>query len=294
MNILIANVGNIRTNEIKVLAEALNKNHKVTIISMGTESSNRGLAFSFSETPVRVTPLTYKEIVASASWVMQKDVKEVKSLSKAKAAAFDGIAAYEFVGNPADAMSITLKDIVAHKQPDLVICGINNGVHFGQDIYCSSNIGMAMESTFFGYPTIAIAVERKIGGNTEDDLSNAVKFIEKNVEAFAKMKLPENTFLSVNIPTVDKYENFAGVRVARMSRMSQLSSFVEKTDPLGNKYYWANNVERLNADSGEQYARTWYDNGHITVVPLNYDATDYTAVETWDQKIRMEIEEGEA
>jgi len=284
MDILIANVGNIRASEIKVLAEALNKKHRVSIISMASDSSHRGQAFSFRGAPVRVNPLLYRDIMAGTTWVaQQKDINTLGALSDKKLAAFDSISAYEFHNNPADAISVMMCEIKAHKLPDLVICGINNGVHMGQDIYCSSNIGMAMESCFFNVPTIAVGVEHRYGGNVEADLKNAVQFIEKNVEKFADMNLPANTFLNINIPAAKTYKQIKGVKVAKMSRMTQLSTYVEKIDGQGEKYYWADNVERSNEDPSEEFARTWFDRGYITIVPLNYDATDHDAVKSWNK-----------
>ena len=287
MNILIANVGNVRMNEIKVLAQALNKKHKVTICCMATDSSFRGLAFTFQDAPVRVSPLLYKEIVKNANWVKALDTGKVKEQSKAKLAAFDDIAAYEFYSNPADAISIMLSEIMISEKPDLIICGLNNGHHMGQDVYSSGNIGLAMEGVFFHTPSIAVGVEWQNGGHSEEELENAVTFIEKNVEAFAKFKLPY-TFLNINIPTVKKYKDFKGVKVSRMGRMTQLSEYEEKTDVRGNKYYWAKKVERLNADK-EEWARTWFDKNYITIVPVNYDATDYTSVAQWEKSIIKQI-----
>jgi 5'-nucleotidase len=288
MNILLANVGRVRTNEIKVLAGALNKNHNVTVACMAADSSHRGLAFSFQEMPIRVGPLTYKEIIKNSSWVAYKDPDTVKSEKPDKPQLFDGIAAYEFFSNPADAVSIMLAEIMAHNKPDLVICGINNGHHMGQDIYHSSNVAMAMEASFFKVPSVAVGIEWQAGGHRESQLENAVKFIEKNAENFAKVKLPPYTFLNINIPTVDRYKQFKGVKISRMGSLNLLGEFEEKTDPKGVKYYWAKRQERADADEKE-WARTWFDKGFITVVPINYDATDYDAVKNWEKGVLAQI-----
>ena len=285
VNILIANVGNVRFNEVKALSEALNKQHKVTLVTMAAESSHRGVAFSFLDTPVRAAPLLYKDVINSTEWVAQGE-GTLKNASKKKLEAFDGITAYEFAANPADAISVMLAEILQHEKPDLVICGINNGIHMGQDVYSSSSVGMAFEAAFFRVPTICVAVEHRVGGHSHAELGNAVTFIEKNVEKFAKMHLPEHTFLNINIPTVKAYKDFKGVRIARMGRLVQLSRYVEHVDSCGQKYYWADYAERLNANIGdEQFARTWYDRGYITVTPVSYDATDYDAVEGWNKGV---------
>ena len=288
MHILIANVGNVRMNEIKALAQALNKKHKVTIACMAMDCSYRGLAFTFQDAPVRVSPLLYKDIIKNSGWVAAKDPgKMLREQGKAKLAAFDDIAAYEFYSNPADAVSIMMSEIMISEKPDLVICGINNGVHMGQDIYSAGNIGLAMEGVFFHTPSIAVAVEWKNGGHSEEELENAVEFIEKNVEKFASFKLPY-TFLNINIPTVKRYKDFKGVKISRMGRMTQLSEYEEKEDVKGNKYYWAKKVDRANADR-EEWARTWFDKNYITIVPINYDATDHTAVAQWEKSIIQQM-----
>jgi len=289
MNILIANLGNIRVNEIKVLADALSKRHKVTIVCMSHNARHRGLAFSPRNTPVQVQPFLYKEVIKNTSFVIPKDIMTLRIGTELSTN--DNIPAYEFnaAANPADAISITLTEIMAHKKPDLVICGLSNGEHMGHDIYCSSNIGMAMEACFHGVKTMAVAVEHKVGGHTEDELRNAAMFIEKNVEKFAALKLPAHTFLNINIPTAEKYTDIKGVKVASMGHMTQLSTYSEKTDCLGEKYYWANLAVRSNADNSDKYAKTWYDRGYITIVPLNYNSTDYEAVKTWNNSLIKDI-----
>jgi 5'-nucleotidase len=295
MNILIANIGNIRVNEVKVLAQALNKNHKVTIAAMAADSSIRGLAMTAKDVPIRVTPLVYKDVIKSSSWVKQSDIQTLRNISSKKLEDFDGISAYEFGGNPADAVSIMLREIVEHKKPDLVICGINNGLHMGQDIYCSSSIGMAMTATFLNIPTISVSVDNRVGGHTEKELLNAVKFIDKNIDTFVNMNLPKTTFLNINIPTVKMYKDFKGIKVSKMPHLTQLTTYTVKIDQDGRKYYWENFTDRNIAMGDDDTARSWYDKNYIVVVPLCYDPTDYAEVSSWGKKIEKDIQKmGEA
>lgn len=288
MNILIASVGNARTNEIKVLAAALNKKHNVTIACMAKDSGYRGQAFSFNDEPVRVSPLLYKEIVKNANWISDNPAKAYSaSLStsgkKSKTDAFDSIAAFEFFSNPADAVSIMLGEIMLHNPPDVVICGINNGVHMGQDIYTSSNIGMAMEATFFGIPAIAVGMEWKVGGHSEPELEHAVKFIEKNIEKLADLKLAPQTFLSVSIPKVENYKEFKGVKITKMSNFPIARTYVEKTDARGQKYYWVN---RFDIQDDE------YKDKFICITPLSFDSTDYKTIHAWQTGAIAQMKEG--
>jgi 5'-nucleotidase len=268
MKILIANVGNIRRNEIKSLALALNKRHKVTICSMAIESSFKGQAFSYCGSPIRMNPVLYKNVI-----------KNMAKLDDPKA--FDGIYAYEFYGTPADAVSIMLGDIISHERPDLVIAGIGNGVHMGQDIFCSSNIGMAMEATYFNVPAISIAIPYKAGGHTEAECETAVDFIEKNLITLAALNLPKHTFLNINVPDLP-YEKLKGIKVTRLGWISPIiNEFEERTDHKGKKYYWAKNVAR--EGEGDEGTDTHaFDNGFVSITPINYDPTDYTELDKYN------------
>jgi 5'-nucleotidase len=276
MKILIANVGNIRRNEIKTLAASLNKNHTVTIVSMAVESSYKGQAFSYSGSPVRANPVLYTEVLKNTSVSDTKD--------------FEGINAYEFYATPADAVSIALGEILAHDRPDFVIAGIGNGTHMGQDIFCSSNIGMAMEAAYFGVPSISIAIPMKVGGHTEDECKPAVKFIERNLEKLAALELPKHSFININIPAVAKYEDLKGVKVTHLGWIEHLiNEFDEHTDHKGEKYYWAKNLSR-ETQGKEGTDIHAFNDGFVSVTPVNYDLTDYRELEKY-QKTEKEAAE---
>jgi len=274
MKILIANVGNIRRNSIKVLAAALNKNHKVTIASMAVESSYKGQAFSYSGAPIRAKPIAYKSVL--------------ENISKADTKPYEGIDAYEFYGTPADAVSIMLGEVMAHDRPDLVIAGIGNGVTAGQDIFCSSNVGMAMEATYFNIPAIAIAIPFDSGGNSEEDCSIAVKFLEKNLDKLVAIKLPKHTLLNIIFPDVKKYEDIKGIKITRLGWVNPLiNQFEEKTDHKGNKYYWAKNILRgVGSKQGTDIYE--YTQGYVSITPINYDPTDYEELEKYKEVANRE------
>ena len=252
MHILITNVGNVRAQEIRSLALALNKKHRVTVACMAVESSCKGQAFSYCGTPVRANSLVYHEGKNKTERIM----------------------AHEFYGTPADAVSIMLGEIMKHDRPDIVICGINNGVHMGQDIFCSSSIGMAMEAAYFGVPAIAVAIERRVGGHDEAGLANAVKFVEKDLDKITKLDLPKYTFLNINIPTAEKYTDIKGVKVTRLGWVKVFGEFDKRVDHKGQDYYWTCNVEPV-GESGEGTDIYEWNKGYVTITPIDYNATDY-------------------
>jgi|GEM_PF-143253 len=253
MNILIANVGNIRMNEIKCLAGALSKKkHTVTIACMAMESRYKGQAFSYSHEAVRTNHVIYQDGKTKASRIM----------------------AHEFYSTPADAVSVMLGEIMQAGRPDLVICGIDNGVSMGQDIYYSSNIGMAMEAAYFGIPVFAVGIENRVGGHRENEVAAAVKFIETNLKKLVKIKLPKSSFLSINIPTVENYSDLKGVKITRLGKLDLINEFVERTDHKGGKYYWAKNIERNGVNEPGTDIEA-FSEGYVSVTPIDYNATSY-------------------
>jgi len=264
MNILIANVRNLESAELKVLAGELAKKHSVTVCSLEGSSRQKGNAFSYSGFPTK-----FKQISNYTINGMR-------------------IPAYKFQGTPADMVSIMLGNIMRHRKPQLVICGISNGISLGTDVFCSSNIGMAMQAAFSNIPCIAVGVPMQMGGHKEADLLPAAQFIAKNVDKFAKAKLPTDTFLDITIPLVKKYEDFQGVGISSMDNLTKMTRYVEKEDCKGNKYYWAQLVERKTADNAAEAptaGMAYFKKNYIIMAPLTYNCTDMTSLEMLQKEI---------
>lgn len=262
MNILIANVRNLESPELRVLAGELAKAHRVTVCSMDAPSRQKGNAFSYSGFPIK-----FKQI---SNYTINKEK----------------IPAYKFSGTPADMMSIMLGNIMKHKKPNIVICGINNGVTLGTDVFCSSNIGMAMQAAFANVPCITVGVPAQVGGHSEQELLPVAQFISKNIEKFAKLKMPTDTFLNISLPVVKKYEDYQGIGISSMDNLTNMSQYVEKTDCKGNKYYWTKMVTR-ESDTDSPVAPTaglsYFKKNYIIMSPLTYDSTDYAKLATMQQ-----------
>lgn len=254
MNILIANVRNLEAPELRVLAGELCKNHRVTVCAMDNSARQKGNAFSYSGFPIK-----YKQITSY-------------NLNGEK------IPAYKFQGNPADMISIMLGSIMRHKKPQLVICGISNGISLGTDVFCSSNIGMAMQAAFANVPCITVGIPHQTGGHSEAVLQPVAQFIAKNVEKFAKLKMPTDTFLNISLPLVEKYSDYQGVGVASMDNLTRLTRYVEKTDNNGNQYFWTEKAVRetaKNAPLSPTAGMAYFQKKYIIMSPLTYDCTDY-------------------
>ena len=69
----------------------------------------------------------------------------------------DGSEAYSVSGTPADCVVVGA-DYVMDEKPDLVICGINQGVNISCDITSSGTVCAALEAVSLGIPAIAVSL----------------------------------------------------------------------------------------------------------------------------------------
>jgi 5'-nucleotidase len=257
MNILISNVSNLESNELRVLSAVLMQNHNITVVSLAAAGHQKGSAFSYNGYPVKFKKINNYEIAGKK------------------------IDAYKFYGTPADMVSIMLNEIMAENKPDLVICGINNGLTLGTDTFCSSNIGMVMQSVFSKIPCVAVAVPIKLGGHTRDELTPPAQFIARNIDTFVKMGHIPNTFLNISCPIVNRFEDYRGFGVGSMDKLTEMTTYIEKTDCNGEKYYWTNFVTRETADEKKANITSglsYFAKNYVIVSPLTVDCTDYNAL----------------
>ena len=264
MNILIANVRNLESAELKVLAGELSKKHSVTVCSLEGSGRQKGNAFSYSGFPIKFKQISNYTINGTR------------------------IPAYKFQGTPADMISIMLGNIMRHRKPNIVICGISNGISLGTDVFCSSNIGMAMQAAFSNVPCLAVGVPMQLGGHKEADLLPAAQFIAKNIEKFAKAKLPTDTFLNITILLVKKYEDFQGVGISSMDNLTKMTRYLEKVDCKGNPYYWAQLVERESSSKTEvapTAGMAYFKQNYIIMAPLTYNCTDMASLEQMRKEV---------
>ena len=145
-----------------------------------------------------------------------------------------------------------------------------------------------MQAAFSNVPCIAVGVPMQMGGHKEADLLPAAQFIAKNVDKFAKAKLPTDTFLNITIPLVKKYEDFQGVGISSMDNLTKMTRYLEKVDCKGNKYYWAQLVERKSSDDAAESptaGMAYFKKNYIIMAPLTYNCTDMTSLELLQKEI---------
>lgn len=191
MRILVANDDGIQSEGIKILAEVLSENHKVTIVA---PDGNRS-AFSHSLTISR--NLTFREVRIS-----------------------DRFDSYSVSGTPADCVKFALH-YFADEKFDMVCSGINMGNNLGSDIMYSGTVAAAVEANFLGLRSIAFS-------NTGRDNFNFSANAEVIASVFDKLvNISSDKYaLNVNMPN-DKPK---GIRFAPIGVQKYSDSYVKNDD----------------------------------------------------------------
>ena len=88
--------------------------------------------------------------------------------------------------------------------------------------------------------------------------------------------------LNVNIPR-SPVELLKGLKVCKQAYAKYEEKFDERKDPQGRNYYWLTG-EFVNFDKGKDTDVWALENNYVSVVPVEFDLTDY-ALKTKLEKI---------
>ena len=183
--------------------------------------------------------------------------------------------AYSISGRPADAVRFAVVQLQTPNKFDLVISGVNRGANVGNVSHLSGTVGAAMEGVYHGLPAIAVSQEV-----TGVDADTSARFTLQLVERYRSFGAPQGVVMAVNIPRGEP----KGVAVRSMGdSYLNTESYSPKSDSEGGSYFEPERtIVQSTNDSTDTYA---YQNGFITITPLDFDWTAYSMIEdieTWD------------
>ena len=89
-----------------------------------------------------------------------------------------------------------------------------------------------------------------------------------------QQKLDKHLTLNVNIPAVEE-SLIKGIKVCKQAYAKYEEDFIERNDPTGKKYYWLTGVF-VNYDKGKDTDVWALKNNYVSVVPVQFDLTNYT------------------
>lgn len=187
---------------------------------------------------------------------------------------FDGVKAYECSGTPADCVKIArhfvLKD---HREPDVVVSGINHGSNTSISVLYSGTMSAAIEGAIEGTPAIGFSL---CDYGHDADFTHTRDHIKRITLEVLRKGLPKGVALNVNFPP-KRNERIKGVRVCRQSNAKWVEDFDQRFDPNGRRYFWmAGNF--VNFDKGEDNDEWAIANNYVSVVPCQFDLTAHHAI----------------
>ena len=188
-------------------------------------------------------------------------------------------------GTPVDCVKIACDKILPRK-PDLCVSGINHGSNSSINVIYSGTMSAAVEAGIEGIPSIGFSLA---DFSYHADFSAAEKFIKQIITQTLEKGLPEGVVLNVNIPKLPENE-LKGIKICRQARAKWDEEFEERIDPRGRNYYWLTG-KFVNLDGGEDTDEWALANGFISVVPVQFDLTAHSFIQSlnqWNLKVKPE------
>jgi len=195
---------------------------------------------------------------------------------------FEGIKSWQCTGTPVDCVKLAV-DKILHKKPDICLSGINHGANHSINVIYSGTMSAAIEASIESIPSIGFSL---LDFSMEADFSCSKLYVRKIVEQVLKMKKKDKHLcLNVNIPNVDA-SLVKGVKVCRQAYAKYNEEFDARKDPSGRTYYWLTG-EFVNFDK-EKDTDVWaLKNNYVSVVPVQFDLTDYRLKKQLEKQIKF-------
>ena len=180
----------------------------------------------------------------------------------------DGLTMYACTGTPVDCVKLALDQMLG-RQPDLIVGGINHGNNATINLHYSGTVGIAIEGTLHGIPSIAYSLDNQ---SADADFTPLASHIRHITSLVLEKGLPFGSCLNVNFPTA---QTFAGIRICRMAYSSWIDEYTLCNHPHGEHYYWLGG-ECVNDEPDECDTDSWaLERDFIAITPIKVDATDF-------------------
>jgi len=238
MHFLLSNDDGYQSTGIELLAEALAKLGKVTVVAPDRNRSGASNSLTLD------APL-YARTAANGFIYVN--------------------------GTPTDCVHIAITGLL-DSEPDMVISGINAGANLGDDVLYSGTVAAAMEGRFLGCPAIAVSLT----STNPQHYPTAVKVMLRLVRSLMDVPPKKDLLLNVNVPDLP-YEELDGLAVTRLGQRHKSEPAIPALDPHGRPVYWVGLVGP-EQDAGPDTDFYAVRNKKVSITPLHVDLTRYSVV----------------
>lgn len=247
--ILITNDDGVSAPGIRNLVEAVKDLGKIVVVAPDRPQSGMGHAITIGS-PIRLHAVNV----------------------------FEGIEAYQCTGTPVDCVKLAV-DKVLHRKPDLCLSGINHGANHSINVIYSGTMSAAVEAAIESIPSVGFSL---MDFSIDANFDGAKKYARLIVEKLLEEKQDKHMILNVNVPAVPT-NLIKGLKVCRQAYAKYEEDFIERQDPHGKKYYWLTG-EFVNFDKGEDTDVWALANNYVSVVPVQFDLTNYVLKSKFEKK----------
>jgi len=185
-----------------------------------------------------------------------------------------GVEAFSCSGTPVDCVKFGTKIVADGRKFDLVVSGINHGSNSSINVIYSGTMSAAVEGSIEGIPSIGFSLDDHA---LDADFSGCENVIRRIVDNVLSNKMEKGYSLNVNIPNIPKQE-IKGIRICRQAKAYWDEDFEKREDPFGGSYYWLTG-KFVYQDEGEDTDIWALRNNYVSVVPTQFDLTNYEAIE---------------
>ncbi len=199
------------------------------------------------------------------------------------------VEAYACSGTPADCVKIAKHYILKDRRPALVVSGINHGSNSSVNVLYSGTMSAAIEAAIEGLPAIGFSLCEY---GDDADFSHVGPWVLEVCRQALAHGIPAGTALNVNIPK-NAAGPIQGIRLARQARAKWQESFEQRHDPYKRPYYWLLG-EFLNQDPGRDTDEAALADSYVSVVPCQFDLTNYNALGELAQAWQLALPSGVA
>ena len=253
--ILVTNDDGMFAPGLRALVEVASQLGEVVVVAPDSPQSGKGHAVTLSE-PIRLN----------------------------KVQAFDEIPAYECSGTPVDCVKLAKNVILADRDIDLCVSGINHGSNASINILYSGTLSAAMEAALEGIDSIGFSL---LDYSHDADFEPSKHFVKPIIAFVLEHGMRYCNLYNVNIPKLP-LEDIKGIKVCRQAEGRWVEEFVKGTDPRGEEYYWLTGNFQT-SDSGTDHDIWALDNGYVSVVPSTHDLTAVEELEYVQKRFERAI-----
>ena len=181
-----------------------------------------------------------------------------------------GFDSWSLEAKPADCVKFALYAL--DLKADLVVSGINDGPNLGTDIIYSGTLAGASEGVICGIPALAVSADF---GTLELPRKELPGLLEKIMGA--RILRPENV-ININFPAA-KYPKSLGLKISGMGDRPFRHEFIEE-----DGVYWSRG-EWDRAENGPETDVWAFENGYISISPIQINRTDYGYMDALEERL---------